>query len=80
VHFVTWECPVVGGPLRTGAPVNLKNPASGGINLHQPAFAAQIIRQAFLRGWNPSENQGLIIDDGLQLLADIGYPVKQGPC
>jgi hypothetical protein len=36
VHFLTWESPIEGGPLRTGAPIDLANPNTGGINLHRP--------------------------------------------
>lgn len=69
VHFVTWESPVVGGPLRTGAPLD---PASGGFNLHQPRFAAEFIRQGIARGWQPEGTQSLVIEDGVGLLREIG--------
>jgi len=26
VHFITWESPITGGPLRTGAPIDLNHP------------------------------------------------------
>jgi putative Mg2+ transporter-C (MgtC) family protein len=55
---------------------NLPGSQWGGINLYQPKFAAQIIRQGLARGWEPSENTALVIDDGIQLLAEIGYQLE----
>ncbi len=76
VHFFTWECAISGGPLHNGAPINLDNPDTGGINLHRPKFAAEIIQHAVRHGWNPAEKKPLIIDDGIGLLAELGYQVE----
>ncbi len=77
VRFRTWEDPIIGGPLRVGAPINLNNPESSGINLHTPLFAAAIIRHMRQRGWQPEQTTTpFIIEDGLQLLADMGYTVE----
>jgi hypothetical protein len=76
IHFVTWESAVSGGPLRSGDPVNLDNPNSGGINLHQPKFATELIRQALKSGWKPdTDSRPYLIDDGIKLLADLGYDI-----
>jgi hypothetical protein len=72
VHFITWESPVDGGPLRSGAPIDPADPSSGGFNLHQPRFADRIIRQALSLGWEPASNQGMDIEDGVGLLAEGG--------
>lgn len=76
VHFRTWECPISGGPLRNGAPINLNDSDTGGINLHRPKFAAEIIQHAVQRGWNPAEKKSLTIANGIELLAELGYSVK----
>ncbi|HEX3051995.1 MAG TPA: hypothetical protein VHP83_15155, partial [Aggregatilineaceae bacterium] len=76
VHFLTWDSPIDGGPLRVGAPINLDNPNTGGINLHQPKFAAQMIQQGLLRGWKPFEKKSLVIVDGIGLLAELDSPQK----
>src|SRR5258708_6096944 len=76
VHFLTWESPVDGGPLRTGKPLRLSNPNTGRINLYEPKFAAQIIQQGLSRGWEPSDGKSLVIEDGIGLLAEIGYRVQ----
>jgi hypothetical protein len=76
IHFITWESPVSGGPLRTGAPTNLDDPKTGGINLHQPKFAALLIKQGLLRGWNPIQKRALVIEDGIGLLKEIGYSLE----
>jgi hypothetical protein len=77
VRFRTWEDPIIGGPLRTGASINLTNPESSGVNLHTPGLAAGIIRQARQCGWQPEQTATpFIIENGLQLLAEMGYRVE----
>jgi hypothetical protein len=77
VRFRTWEDPIIGGPLRTGAAINLGNPESSRINLHTPRLAAEIIRQARQRGWQPEQTATpFIIENGLELLAEMGYRVE----
>ncbi len=45
ISFLTWEDPIVGGPLRTSMPLDLDemHSESRGINLHTPKHAAWII-------------------------------------
>ncbi len=77
IHFRTWEDAIVGGPLRTASRLNRTNPESSAVNLHTPKLAAQLIRQARIRGWNPQERTNpFVINDGLALLAEIGYRVE----
>ena len=67
IHFRTWEDPVVGGPLRVGAPLD----ATGGVrwNLHTPGAVSEIIRRALHHGWAPSApGAPLTIEDGVALL------------
>ncbi len=72
IIFLTWE----GGPLHTGAPISLGNPQSSRINLHTPAFAAQLIQYARRRGWNPEQtHSAFVIENGLDVLAELGYTV-----
>lgn len=77
VHFLTWEDPVVGGPLRVGLPINLEELGTGaaGLNLHTPGNAARIIRLALQGGWTPEQrNSSFVIKDGVQWLK--GYQLS----
>jgi len=72
VHFTTWECPIVGGPLRNGEPLVFGEPASG-INLHTPRWAAILIRMAKKKGWTPElPSHPLVVEDGLSWLIELG--------
>lgn len=71
IHFLTWEDPISGGPLRAGLPLDLQEPASGpaGLNLHTPGDATRMIRLALQGGWTPEQsNRPFIIKDGVQWL------------
>ena len=73
IHFFTWEDPVVGGPLRTGLPLELNQIGSGatGINLHTPRQAARLIQRALAAGWKPEQSKtSFVIKDGVQWLID----------
>jgi hypothetical protein len=74
IHFVTWDDGVVGGPLRTGAPVVLGDPATAGVNLFTPRWAATLIRYGFARGWQPEGSRcKFVIEDGVRVLAELNY-------
>ena len=55
--FQAWESAQIGGPLHTGAPIDLGDPSSPRINLNQPRFAAELIRLLLDRGWAPEDNE-----------------------
>ena len=77
IHFITWEDAVIGGPLRTGAPVVLNSPSSAQLNLHTPKTAAEMIRGALKSGWQPiTGKQPFVIDDGMGFLKEMGYEVE----
>ena len=52
-EFEAWESPQTGGPLHTGAPIDLADGDSARVNLNQPRFAAELIRLLLRRGWSP---------------------------
>jgi hypothetical protein len=69
IIFVTWECAIIGGPLRTGAPVLLNQPDTDRVNLHSPKWAAALIRAGLKRGWQADIHSGpFLINDGTDLL------------
>ena len=77
VHFITWECAIVGGPLRYGGPLVLGDENSG-INLHTPKWAAVLIRLARDKGWTPAQSlQPLQIEDGMSWLAELGFNIHE---
>lgn len=49
----TWEDARIGGPLRSGAPLEIGDDDSPRMNLHEPRWAAAIIREAVRSGWRP---------------------------
>lgn len=59
ISFLTWEDPIIGGPLRTGVPLDLNKLSSGswGANFHTPKYAAWIIERAFEAGWKPEQSR-----------------------
>lgn len=69
ISFRTWEDSRVGGPLRTGLPLDLTDLQSGarGFNLHTPKHAAWPIRQALQTGWQP-ERSPFVIEQGVEWL------------
>ncbi|HEX7733654.1 MAG TPA: hypothetical protein VF458_02280 [Ktedonobacteraceae bacterium] len=73
IHFLTWEDPVIGGPLRVGLPLDLQELHSGpaGLNLHTPGDAARVILLALQAGWVPEQgNRPFVIKDGVQWLKE----------
>lgn len=59
ISFTTWEDPIVGGPLRTGLPLDLdaiQQPGARGFNFHTPRDAAWIIERALDLGWKPEQS------------------------
>jgi hypothetical protein len=74
IRFDTWECPMLGGPLRARAPVLLGRPETGGVNLHTPKWAAALIREGRRRGWEPEVAPGpFLVEDGVRLLEEKGF-------
>ena len=74
ISFLTWEDPIVGGPLRTSMPLDLDEMYSGpcGINLHTPKYAALIIQKALEAGWKPEQGgEPFIIEQGVEWLTQI---------
>ena len=71
VSFLTWEDFVIGGPLRTGVPLDLDKPSSESwaVNLHTPKYAAWIIQKALEAGWKPEQSRSpFVIEHGVQWL------------
>lgn len=71
ITFLTWEDPVIGGPLRTGLPLDLAKEYTGspGLNLSTPQGAAWIIQRALEAGWQPQRSRGaLLIEQGVEWL------------
>ncbi len=76
VHFITPGDLITGSPLGTGLPIVPGTPDTGGINLHRPKLAAELIRQARQRGWTPgADAMPFVVENGLELLAAAGYAV-----
>lgn len=74
IVFLTWENPIVGGPLRTGLPVFPDDPNTGGVNLHQPKWAAAMIRAGLKKGWQANTRSSpFIIENGIEILAELNY-------
>jgi hypothetical protein len=72
IHFTTWEDAMIGGPLHTGAPLDLNMPNGLRVNLNRPAAIAKIIRYLKSAGWHPEDDSGrLEIQDGQMLLPRI---------
>ena len=57
-EFEAWESPQLGGPLHTGAPIELADADSPRVNLNQPRFAAELVRLLLRRGWSPESDAG----------------------
>ena len=71
MHFMTWEDPVIGGPLRCGGPLAPGGPNSG-INLHTPKWAALLIRRAREKGWTPALSSRLwVVVNDLDWFAEL---------
>jgi|SRR5215467_13388126 len=78
IHFTTWEDAVTGGPLHTGAPLDLDVPNGLRVNLNRPAAIAKIIRYLKSAGWHPEVDSGkLEIQNGEMLLPRIFDPGQQ---
>ena len=72
IHFTTWEDAVTGGPLHTGAPLDLDMPNGLRVNLNRPAAIAKIIRYLKSTGWHPEvDRRKLEVQDGQMLLPRI---------
>jgi hypothetical protein len=72
VHFLTWEDPIVGGPLRSELPLDARDLLAGrttGVNLHTPEQAARLIRRALAAGWQPAQSKRpFVIQQGVEWL------------
>jgi hypothetical protein len=63
---------MIGGPLHTGAPLDLDMPNGLRVNLNQRAVIAKIIPYLKSAGWHPEIDRGkLEIQDGQFLLPRI---------
>jgi hypothetical protein len=58
IHFTTWDDAMIGGPLLTGAPLDLDMPYGLRANLNRPAAIAKIIRHLRSAGCNPEIDCG----------------------
>jgi hypothetical protein len=79
IVFSTWESPVIGGPLRVGAPLDLGaqgEPDAHGANLHTPGFASRLIARARRLGWEPASRMPFVVSDGLPLLRGVISDLK----
>jgi hypothetical protein len=82
IVFSTWEDPVIGGPLRVGAPLDLDavgDPNAHGANLHTPGIASRLIAKARELGGDPGSRTPFVVSDGVPLLRDViskqeGFP------
>jgi hypothetical protein len=82
VSFLTWEDPVMGGPLRTGMPLDLDERHSEvwRVNLHTPKYAAWIIQRALEGGWQPEQSRvSFVIEQGIQWLMQGRDDAEQTP-
>lgn len=71
IEFVTWEDAVIGGPLRTGAPID-PGTDGGGANLNEPRWAVALIQEGRRLGWHPELGVSeLRVENGTQLLLDL---------
>ncbi len=72
ILFGTQDCPVSGGPLRSGAKINLEDGGSPAVNLHAPKMAAALIRACLKRGWRPEQQRAThVVADGVELLYEL---------
>ena len=72
VMFDTWDCPIAGGPLRCNAPIDPDDGTSARFNLHQPRWAAAMIRAGLQRGWQPRlPSSPCSIKDGVGFLKEL---------
>ena len=71
ISFLTWEDPMIGGPLRMGMPLDLEKIPSESwrANFHTPKYAAWFIQRALETGWKPEQSRSpFIIEQGVQWL------------
>src|SRR5262245_61452493 len=57
IVFSSWEDPVIGGPLKIGAPLDigaLSDPDGRGANLYTPGIASRLITRARQPVWAPA--------------------------
>jgi hypothetical protein len=59
-------------PLKMGVRIPLHGEPVE-LNLNLPSFAAQLISYGLKNGWNYEAKKPLIIEDGLSVLASLGY-------
>jgi len=74
IVFSTWEDPVIGGPLRVGAPLDVDtagDPNAYGANLHTPGVASRLIARARQLGWDPASRAPFVVSDGVPLLRGV---------
>jgi hypothetical protein len=74
ISFLTWEDPMIGGPLRAALPLDLDemHSESWRANLHTPKWAAWIIQKALGSGWQPEQSKSpFVIEEGIQWLRQM---------
>jgi len=82
IVFSTWEDPVIGGPLKIGAPLDvgaLSDPDARGANLYTPGMANRLITRARQLGWDPASGVFVVSDGVLLLRSVIRKPGKPSP-
>jgi hypothetical protein len=73
IVFSTWEDPVIGGPLKSGAPLDvgaLSDSGARGANLYTPGMASRLIARARQLGWDPASG-AFAVSDGVALLRSV---------
>src|SRR5215467_7961526 len=73
IVFSTWEDPVIGGPLKIGAPLDigaLSDPDARGANLYTPGMASRLIARARQLGWDPASGV-FVVSDGVPMLRSV---------
>jgi hypothetical protein len=84
IHFRTWDDPLAGGPLRTGAPLDPADKPGAGANLHTPGWAAKLVALALENGWRPDvETRAFVIEQGVAFLREAMDEMDQSagpPC
>lgn len=74
ITFVTKDDAIIGGFLRTGAPIALGDSTAREINLNTPKWAATLIREGLKWGWQPdAHSASFTIDNDLDLLAELSH-------
>lgn len=74
ITFVTEDDAIIGGSLRTGAPIASGDSNTRKINLNTPKWAVILLREGLKRGWQPNAHSvSFTIENGVELLTQLNH-------